>query len=502
MSLVEQAVKYAQLGWSVFPIRAIDDPHPDDPDNDKHPYIKWKSLQIRRADEKQIRTWWKKFPKARIGIVTGKISNLVVIDFDGPGATSLFESKICDLPDTIMQNTGRLDGGFHKFFKHPGDGYNIRPAVGKNHGMDGIDIRADGGYVVIAPSPHISGRQYEWGKINPIDDGLNDLLELPPEVFNYCKNPEQYIILKDNEPKLKATKSTYDPEQTKNKPGWVHDLLWGVKEGQRNHCAAKLAGYYLRFFSGDADQTWIAMSGWNIRNEPPLTDAELKKVLDSIVSREGINNFSAVVGKSLYNLDILKYPDGDVRYNLYVEGLDEHIQLTPDDLVMPRKFRTKFMVLTKTVIKAVKESIWFEVVEGVLKEAPTILMSEDETNISVVKRLIMADIKRGEEREYENPELHIDNVCILYRDNVHLYLNTLARMLQIQGTRFKSTKELGVILRLLGFKNKTNRINNTVLRTWSMPLDKFKKICFTYEMVPIDQDALPDTPPEQHGLQT
>ncbi|MCK5617580.1 bifunctional DNA primase/polymerase, partial [Candidatus Pacearchaeota archaeon] len=88
MSLVEIALQYEKLGWSIFPIRAVDDPHPSDPDNDKRPYVKWKDLQTKRADEKKIRGWWKKFPQARIGIVTGKISNLVVIDFDGPDARS------------------------------------------------------------------------------------------------------------------------------------------------------------------------------------------------------------------------------------------------------------------------------------------------------------------------------------------------------------------------------------------------------------------------------
>ena len=82
MNLVEPAVKYAKLGWSVFPIRAADDPHPDDPKNDKRPYVKWKPLQTKAATENQIRKWWSKFPKARIGVVTGKVSNLVVIDFD------------------------------------------------------------------------------------------------------------------------------------------------------------------------------------------------------------------------------------------------------------------------------------------------------------------------------------------------------------------------------------------------------------------------------------
>uniref|UniRef100_A0A6M3JU18 Putative bifunctional DNA primase/polymerase n=1 Tax=viral metagenome TaxID=1070528 RepID=A0A6M3JU18_9ZZZZ len=471
MSLVETAIQYSQLGWSVFPIRAIDDPHPDDPSNDKRPYVKWKECQETRASEKKIRSWWNKFKNARIGIATGSISGIVAIDFDGPTARGQFEAKICDLPDTIMQNTGRPEGGFHALFKHPGNGYDIRPAVGKHLGIDGIDIRADGAYIVVAPSLHKSGKQYQWGKIDPVEHGLDDLLDMPQELLEFCTSPSRYKF-KDAP---KATLDTFDPEQPKNKPGWVNEILWGVKEGQRNHCCAKLAGYYLRYFSGDEDQAWISLSGWNMRNKPPLEDSELRKVLDSIKAREGINNFSEVVGKSLYNLEILKYPDGEVRYNLYVEGLDEHIQLTPEDLIQHRKFRTKFMVLTRTVMKPVKDETWFRVVEGALQDAQVILMSEDETHIAVVKRLILNDIKRG---SFDNPEDHIENVCVIYNNQVHLYLSSVARHLQFQGTRFGSTKELGTVLRMIGFKNGSSKINGKVLRTWRIDLPDFEKTCF------------------------
>jgi hypothetical protein len=372
------------------------------------------------------------------------------------------------LPDTIIQHTGRPEGGFHALFKHPGNGYDIRPAA-KSFGIDKLDIRADGAYIVVAPSLHKSGKNYQWGKIDPIEHGLNDLLKIPEELLKLCLNP-----VKLPEIKPKATKDTYDPDQPKNKPGWVSELLWGVKLGHRNHSAAKLAGYYLRFFSGDIDQTWIALSGWNLKNKPPMEEHELRTVLESIKQREGINNFSVVVGKPLYNLDILKYPDGEVRYNLYVEGLDEYIQLTPEDLIGPRKFRTKFMVLTKTVMKQVKEEIWFEVVEGVLKEAPTILMSEDETNISVIKRIIHADVSRG---EFDNPEAHLENVCIVHDGRVHLYINTLNRHLQIQGTRLKNNKEIGSILRWLGFRNGPVKINGLAVRTWHMAVEKFLTAC-------------------------
>jgi hypothetical protein len=67
-----------------------------------------------------------------------------------------------------------------------------------------------------------------------------------------------------------------------NQPCWMQDILWGVKQGHRNHYATKLAEYYLEFFSGNADETWTALSEWNKRNEPPLEKYELQAILDSI----------------------------------------------------------------------------------------------------------------------------------------------------------------------------------------------------------------------------
>jgi hypothetical protein len=50
--------------YSVIPVRG-----------DKIPYIKWEKYQNERATEEEVRGWWKKWPDAMIGIITGKISD-------------------------------------------------------------------------------------------------------------------------------------------------------------------------------------------------------------------------------------------------------------------------------------------------------------------------------------------------------------------------------------------------------------------------------------------
>lgn len=152
MSILEHALEYARRGWSVIPLRA----------KDKVPALSkqsggWEKYQSERADEAQIRAWWERFPKANVGVVTGSVSGIVVLDIDGPeGEASL--AKITDLfgplPETLASSTGK---GVHYVFRHPGVELRNFAKRGVN-----IDFRGDGGYICAPPSIHPSGREYAW----------------------------------------------------------------------------------------------------------------------------------------------------------------------------------------------------------------------------------------------------------------------------------------------------------------------------------------------------
>ena len=116
------------------------------------------------ADAAQVATWWKKTPAANIGIACGEINGFIVLDVDRghddgiDGADTLreLEQKMGALPDTVEALTP--NGGRHLFFKYP-SGQNIRNKTGI---APGIDIRANGGYVVGVPSILANGKSYEW----------------------------------------------------------------------------------------------------------------------------------------------------------------------------------------------------------------------------------------------------------------------------------------------------------------------------------------------------
>ena len=147
--LLEYALKYAALGWQVFPLCP----------GQKIPFPGTHGVKDATTDEAQIRTWWEKWPNANIAVACGSGSGVYVVDVDvaESGDVNGLKSLVTEfdpLPATIQQSTPR--GGFHAFY-HATD-----PPANRNSFRPGIDIRGDGYYVVAAPSIHPNGGQYFW----------------------------------------------------------------------------------------------------------------------------------------------------------------------------------------------------------------------------------------------------------------------------------------------------------------------------------------------------
>ncbi len=171
MSLLEHALAYAGRGWPVFPC------HP----GTKQPLVKGekddagKTIEgtggLKRAstDEVQIRAWWSKWPKAMIGLPTGRAIGAFVIDVDAgedKKTGEIFEAAALQidlerklgqtLPPTLFARTPR--GGVHLYFKMP-----IDDCPGNRAGLvPRVDIRGEGGYVIAPPSAREDGVAYAW----------------------------------------------------------------------------------------------------------------------------------------------------------------------------------------------------------------------------------------------------------------------------------------------------------------------------------------------------
>src|SRR5437899_3731387 len=181
--MTENALERAALenlarGWSVIPLRST-----GSVEDRKKPLLEsWKQYQERLPTKAEVIGWWRERPTANVGIVTGKVSGLVVIDADGPNCSELCRQQGIFLPKTATVQTGR---GYHAYYARPG-GRQFENRVAllkdgkeKTAGGSQVDIRGDGGYVVAPPSVHGSGRVYQWA-IPPTDP----LALLPDEIIS------------------------------------------------------------------------------------------------------------------------------------------------------------------------------------------------------------------------------------------------------------------------------------------------------------------------------
>lgn len=178
--LVSAALAYAHRGWRVFPLHEIANGacscgRADCSSPGKHPRVR-RGLYEGTTDSQKIESWWRHWPQANIGIATGPDSGLLVIDVDLPkGEPSLqrLEQLGKKLPETLTARTG--GGGLHLYFVHPDR--TLPNTTGRLPGLvetlEGVDVRAHGGYVVAPPSLHISSGKYLW------IDANQALAELP-----------------------------------------------------------------------------------------------------------------------------------------------------------------------------------------------------------------------------------------------------------------------------------------------------------------------------------
>lgn len=237
-SLLEAALGYCRRGFSVIPVEP----------NGKRPVFSWTEYSQRRATEDEIQKWWKENPNYNIAIITGEISDIVAVDIDTDRGGNA--SKVYDIAptDTISQ-TG--SGGYHLIYR-----YNDRIAKNKV-GKDGIDIRSNGGYIVVPPSVHNSGNRYKWVRSNGIGFVTSSLVSY----INTPQNIEERPL------------GDYDK--------WIVDALMGVGQGGRNDTCAKLAGYY----AGKGIPKDVArelLNSWNVKNDPPMDTLELNTTIDSV----------------------------------------------------------------------------------------------------------------------------------------------------------------------------------------------------------------------------
>lgn len=247
MNIKQIALKYLERHWSVIPMRS----------HDKRPAIRWQEYQQRRATMNEVEEWFTRWPDDNVGIVTGAVSGMVVLDIDSEhGGSESLDRLVREhgpLPQTIEAVTG--GGGRHIYFIHPGG--IVRNKVGL---APGIDLRGDGGCVVAPPSVHVSGRAYHW------------LAGHSPDDITLAPLPQWLLLAVTGLGEGRGHSLDY----------WRNLLRQGVPEGERNNTIASISGHLL-WHGVDADVVQELLLCWNrVRCHPPLPDEEVVRTIDSI----------------------------------------------------------------------------------------------------------------------------------------------------------------------------------------------------------------------------
>lgn len=172
--MIEKALWYSEkMHFSIIPVK-----------KNKKSFVKWADYQTVKPSRQQLKEWWAKWPNANIGIVTGAVSGIDVVDCDSiDGKNALNEY----LSDTFLTPVVKTPKGWHYYFRHkPGLANGVRI-------LRDCDLRTTGGYIIAPPSMNGEGLHYEW------EEGLK-IFKTP-----FQEMPSMLFDILSSSPALNAT---------------------------------------------------------------------------------------------------------------------------------------------------------------------------------------------------------------------------------------------------------------------------------------------------------
>lgn len=268
---------YASRGLAVFPLAP----------KSKVPCIAG-GFKNATTDIEQIAAWWEYKPESNIGIATGGASGgLVIIDCDydeakgedGMATVRGHELSEGAFPESACVTTPR--GGEHLYF------FSDEPFDCSTNAEEGVDIRADGGYVVAPPSVHPNGGTYEW------DFDIED-----------------YGIQKANASVIAFVKKM----QASKRKFVKFELPAEIKKGERDETIFRLAAS-MQAQGYEDDYILAHCIGVNaIRCKPPLDEWQVEQKVKSALSYDKGTKRKALAGNSGKVSTMLRTNDKGIPY--------------------------------------------------------------------------------------------------------------------------------------------------------------------------------------------
>jgi len=449
MTLLEHALKYLSLGYSVIPVRS---------NRKGGSTVKWREFQTRRPTEQELTRWFGK-PNGDTGIaiVTGAISGIVVLDFDRHGDEDGLEVAKAEhgfeVEGPAVATGG---GGMHAYFKHPGG--TVKNCVGL---LPGVDLRGDGGFVYAPPSPHPSGRLYEW----LFDPELETLPDLPAWVTQEGhKAPAQ-------QQKTAGPMQSDAPDDLAALDPLEALLRDGASEGARNEAATRLAGRYIA--QGlTAPATLALLQGWNVRNRPPLANAELAKVVESIATMEHVKQggdiertngkidsqdreavIAALADRFRIPLtDIVRIAGSDPIYRFFCG--DACADLPARDILSQWSWSRTMVAMTQRVPAQIAKKAtppWEYYLQLMMDVATQVEPGEEATDRGQLREWIAAYLDMGHVRAEDEKSAHPTETRV-YQGKTFVHVPALRRFLGVEYGNAPSGKELTQRLSAEGFE--------------------------------------------------
>lgn len=244
-SLPEAARLYVQAGLPVFPLEPCG----------KAPLVP-RGFYAASTDLSVVNRWWQRWPRANIGVPTGPATGWWVLDIDPAhgGLTSLdqvVQQGWQHLSETLMQHTG--GNGVHLVYQ-PRKGVQLPNATGFA-GLAGLDLRVQGGYIVVAPSLHRSGGCYRWHPCNEIAPFPELLLTL------FKEHRQRQFATRPSSPSPDNASSGRSSCSSKRETDPAYWLACAVKyavPGRRHAYALFLACHLV----DDAGLAWAEAAPW------------------------------------------------------------------------------------------------------------------------------------------------------------------------------------------------------------------------------------------------
>jgi len=241
LPLPEAALWYALRGFPVFPCRP----------RGKEPLVEG-GFHAATTDEWRIREWWRRWPEANIGVPTGAASGWLVVDIDprngGDEALGAWLAKYGRWAATCEATTG--GGGRHILFRHVA-GLRCGPLA------LGVDLKTDGGYIVVAPSVHPSGNRYSWDGMDGADS-LGRLSEPPGWLLRLARE-----------------------RHTQHNSAAAVSLDEPIPEGRRNGTLFRLAASLRARGLSQAGIEAALLAENQTRCRPPLPESEVRLIAQS-----------------------------------------------------------------------------------------------------------------------------------------------------------------------------------------------------------------------------